>query len=54
MNRIEACSVLNVALNRIQIEGNISNEIYALLVTMFPTVIAPTLEILDNGKVTKI
>eukprot|EP00347_Sterkiella_histriomuscorum_P007690 403347945 len=54
MNRQEVCSMLNVALNRVAHEHQISPEIYTLLLTMFPTVIAPTLEILDNGKVTKI
>lgn len=54
MNRQEACSLLNVALSRISQDKCISQEVYAILVTMFPTVIAPALDILDNGKVTKI
>lgn len=54
MNRLEACSLLKVALNRIAQAKSIPQDIYPLLVTMFPTVIAPALEILDNGKVTKI
>ena len=32
---------------------SISPEAYALLVTMFPNILAATLDILDNGRVTK-
>ena len=54
MNRQELCQFLNVLLNRVQHEKNISTEVYATLITLFPTVIAPALEIIDHGKVTKV
>lgn len=54
MNRLEACSLINATLQRITSEKKISTEAYAILITIFPTVIAPALEIIDNGKVTKI
>lgn len=54
MNRTELLSLLQVTLDRISKDKTISNESYAILITCFPIVIAPTLDILDNGKVTKI
>jgi hypothetical protein len=32
---------------------NISTEVFAVLTSLFATILAPTLDILDHGKVTK-
>ena len=54
MNRSELYQLLDTVLETVKKEKTISNESFAILIAIFPTVFAPALEILDNGKVTKI
>jgi hypothetical protein len=52
MNKKELVSLLDKVFLTISAKKEISNELYALLVTAFPLVLNPALDILDNGKVT--
>ena len=46
--------VLQIVIRKITEEKQIGVEQYALLVTMFPHVLAAALDILDHGKITKL
>ena len=54
MDRTELNQVLDLVLEKVRKSRTIETEVYALLVTMFPTIIAPALDIIDNGKITKL
>ena len=53
MERSEFNSLLDLVLLKITKARTIEPEVYAFLVTLFPTIIAPTLDIIDNGRITK-
>jgi hypothetical protein len=54
MNKSEAVVLFNALLTQVKSEKEISAEASAILTAMFPEVINPALEILDNGKVIKL
>ena len=54
MDCTEILQLLSLVLNKITQAKTIEQEVYAMLVTMFPTIIAPALEIIDHGKITKL
>ena len=54
MERTEISGLLDLILEKIAKVKTIDTETYALLVTMFPTIIAPALDIIDNGRVTRL
>jgi hypothetical protein len=54
MNKAEASVLLEQVFTKIQRDKDISSELYAILLSLFPTVLSSAFEILDSGKVTKI
>ncbi len=54
MERSELTQLLTLVLQKISTAKTIETDSYAILVTLFPTIIAPALEILDNGRITKL
>ena len=54
MERTEISALLDLVLEKIAKVKTIDTETYALLVTMFPSIIAPALDIIDNGRVTRL
>jgi len=54
MDKFELNTLLNLVLGKIANLGTIDTELYSLLVTIFPTIIAPALDIIDNGRITKL
>ena len=54
MEKSELKALLEQVLTRIRQARTIETEVYALLVTLFPTVLAPALDIIDHGRITKL
>ena len=54
MDRPDLSQLLDLVLDRVSKARTLDTELYHLLVTLFPTVLAPALEILDNGRITKL
>ena len=54
MDRSEISQLLSLVLQRVGEAKTIEQEVYAMLVTMFPTIIGPALEIIDHGKITRL
>ena len=54
MDSAEIGQLLDLVLQRVTQARTIEKDVYAMLVTMFPTIIAPALEIIDHGKITKL
>ncbi len=54
MDRKELGQVLDMVLVKVRVSKTIETEVYALMVTLFPTIIAPALDIIDNGRITRL
>ena len=54
MDRAELSELLNLVLEKIKESKTIEQDAYVMLVSMFPTIIAPALEIIDQGRITKL
>ena len=54
MDCAEINQLLSLVLKKIKSVKTIEQDVYAMLVTMFPTIIAPALEIIDHGRITKL
>ena len=46
--------MLDLVLQKVKAVKTIEQDIYVMLVSMFPTIIAPALEIIDHGRITKL
>ncbi len=46
--------MLDLVLQKVKEVKTIEQDIYVMLVSMFPTIIAPALEIIDHGRITKL
>ena len=53
MNKKELIVLFDNIITQISLTKEISNKQYALLATIFPLILNPALEILDNGKIIK-
>ena len=54
MDCAEINQLLSLVLKKIKSVKTIEQDVYAMLVTMFPTIISPALEIIDHGRITKL
>jgi hypothetical protein len=54
MDRQEIGQLLDLSLLKVREQKTIDTDVYALLVTLFPTIIAPALDIIDHGRITKL
>ena len=45
---------MTLVLEKVSLSKTLEPDVYAMLITLFPTIIAPALEIIDSGRITKL